>query len=82
MLSVNGKAGGHLNQFLDRDAVTAWADHSGFAVESFVDGDKDHIPIPEEIRWENGTSMKLLGNLGPVDRGAAKSLGARSIRQA
>ena len=63
MLSVNGKAGGHLNQFLDRDAITAWADHSGLVIESFFDGDKAHIPIPEEIRWENGTCMKSLGNL-------------------
>src|SRR5437667_18098 len=31
---------------------------------SVVDDDKGHISIPEEIRWENGTSMKSLGNLG------------------
>ena len=62
--SVKAKAGGPLTQFVDRDAITAWADHSGLAVESFFDGDKGHIPIPEEIRWENGTCMKSLGNLG------------------
>jgi 2-polyprenyl-3-methyl-5-hydroxy-6-metoxy-1,4-benzoquinol methylase len=55
---------GHLIQFVDRDALTTWADHSGLVVESFFDGDKGHIPIPEEIRWENGTVMKSLGNLG------------------
>jgi hypothetical protein len=33
-------------------------------VESFFDGDKGHFPIPEEIKWENGTVMKSLGNLG------------------
>jgi hypothetical protein len=48
----------------DRDAIAAWAGHSGLAVDCFFDGDKGHIPIPEEIRWENGTSMKSLGNLG------------------
>ncbi len=40
------------------------AGHNGPAVDSFFDGDKGHIPIPEEIRWENGTSMKSFGNLG------------------
>ncbi len=62
--SVKAKAGGPLIQFLDRDAIATWAGHSGPAVDSFFDGDKGHIPIPEEIRWENGTSMKSLGNLG------------------
>jgi hypothetical protein len=52
------------NQFVDRDAISAWAAHSGLVVESFFDGDKGHIPIPEEIRWENGMCMKSLGNLG------------------
>jgi hypothetical protein len=54
----------HLNQFIDRDAVAAWAHHSGFAVEQLCDGDKPHIPIPEEIRWDNGNRMGTLGNLG------------------
>jgi 2-polyprenyl-3-methyl-5-hydroxy-6-metoxy-1,4-benzoquinol methylase len=64
MISVKAKAGGHLIQFLDRDAIAAWAGHSGLAVDSFFDGDNGHIPIPEEILWENGTCMKSLGNLG------------------
>ena len=82
MLSVNGKAGGHLNQFLDRDAITAWADHSGLAVESFFDGDKGHIPIPEEIRLEKGTCMKSLGNLGQSVAVLRKVWELGSIRQA
>ena len=64
MVSVNAKPGWLWIQFVDRDAITAWARHSGLVVESFFDGDKPHIPIPEEIRWENGTSTKSLGNLG------------------
>jgi len=64
MGSVLSDAPGQLNQFIDRDAVKAWADHCGLAIETFFDGDKPHIPIPEEIHWENGTSMKSLGNLG------------------
>ena len=27
--SVNAAAGGHLNQFIDRDGIRAWALHSG-----------------------------------------------------
>ncbi|PYL04255.1 MAG: class I SAM-dependent methyltransferase [Verrucomicrobia bacterium] len=64
MVSVNAKPGWLWIQFVDRDAITAWASHSGLMVESFFDGDKPHIPIPEEIRWENGTCTKSLGNLG------------------
>jgi SAM-dependent methyltransferase len=63
-ISLRTKPDGPLIQFVDRDAIAAWADHSGLAVESFFDGDKGHIPIPEEIKWENGTLMKSLGNLG------------------
>jgi SAM-dependent methyltransferase len=62
--SVQSEASGRLNQFVDRDGIAAWASHSGLVVESFFDGDKPHIPIPEEIRWENGMIMKSLGNLG------------------
>jgi SAM-dependent methyltransferase len=64
LVSINTQAGGLWNQFVDRDAISAWAAHSGLVVESFFDGDKGHIPIPEEIRWENGMCMKSLGNLG------------------
>jgi 2-polyprenyl-3-methyl-5-hydroxy-6-metoxy-1,4-benzoquinol methylase len=63
-MSLKAKPGGPLVQFVDRDGLTTWASHSGLRVESFFDGDKGHIPIPEEIRWENGTVMKSLGNLG------------------
>lgn len=47
----------HLNQFLDRDAIAAWALHSGLTVEAIFDGDKPHIPIPEPVRWESGLCM-------------------------
>src|SRR5881398_3315617 len=62
-MSLRAKPGGPLTQFVDRDGLTAWASHSGLMVESFFDGDKGHFPIPEEIKWENGTVMKSLGNL-------------------
>jgi SAM-dependent methyltransferase len=56
--------GVHLNQFVDRDGIAAWAAHSGFEIEQLCDGDKPHIPIPEEIRWDNGNRMGTLGNIG------------------
>lgn len=56
--------GHHLNQFMDRDAIAAWAAHSGFEVVGIYDGDKPHIPIPEEIRWDNGARMGSFGNIG------------------
>ncbi len=63
-MSLRAKPDGPLTQFVDGDGLTAWASHSGLMVESFFDGDKGHFPIPEEVKWENGTVMKSLGNLG------------------
>jgi len=54
----------HLNQFMDRDGIHAWAGHLGLEVEQIADGDKPHIPIPEEIRFDHGAVMKDFGNLG------------------
>jgi SAM-dependent methyltransferase len=79
--SVKAKPGGPLIQFLDRDAIAAWAGHSGLAVDCFFDGDKSHIPIPEDIRWENGTCMKSLGNLGQSVAVLRKVQELESIRQ-
>lgn len=56
--------GRHLNQFLDRDAIRAFAAHTGFELVAIHDGDRPHIPIPEEIIWEGGQRMRGLGNLG------------------
>jgi SAM-dependent methyltransferase len=56
--------GKHLNQFVDRDGISAWAAHSGFEIVSVHDGDKPHIPIPEEIVWDSGARMGSFGQLG------------------
>jgi SAM-dependent methyltransferase len=56
--------GRHLNQFLDRDAIRAFAAHAGLEVVSLHDGDKPHFPIPEEVVWEGGQRMREFGNLG------------------
>jgi SAM-dependent methyltransferase len=60
----NCAPGQHLNQFIDRDAIRAWAGDSGFEIVQLFDGDTPHIPIPEEIRWESGLRMGRMGNLG------------------
>ncbi|WP_404425829.1 class I SAM-dependent methyltransferase [Nibricoccus sp. IMCC34717] len=56
--------GEHLNQFASREAISAWADHSGLKVDSFRRGDEFHIPIPEEIVFENGDRQGCLGTFG------------------
>ncbi|HXQ81836.1 MAG TPA: class I SAM-dependent methyltransferase [Opitutaceae bacterium] len=56
--------GQHANQFVDRDAIREWAAHSGLEVAQLCDGDKPHIPIPEEVLWENGARMESFGCLG------------------
>jgi len=60
----NSKPGQHLNQFIDRDGIHAWALHSGFSVESIRSGDTFHIPVPEEIVFENGDRQGTLGTFG------------------
>lgn len=56
--------GRHLNQFLDRDAIRAFAAHADLEVLSLHRGDKPHFRIPEEVRWEGGQCMRDSGNLG------------------
>lgn len=53
-----------LNQFLSRDAFEAFALNAALDVVSFHDGDRPHIPIEEEVVWENGIRMSGLANLG------------------
>jgi SAM-dependent methyltransferase len=60
----NAQPGQHLNQFVERDAIYAWAEHAGFEVESIQGGDTAHIPIPEEIVFENGTKWGNFGAFG------------------
>jgi ubiquinone/menaquinone biosynthesis C-methylase UbiE len=52
--SVKAKAGGPLIQFLDRDAIAAWAGHRGAAVDSFFDGDKVISRFPKRFGGKMG----------------------------
>jgi len=58
------KFGQHLNQFLEREAILAWAEHADLEVTSIRSGDRHHIPIPEEIKFDRGTRMGNLGTFG------------------
>jgi SAM-dependent methyltransferase len=54
----------HLNMFMDRDAIRAWAAHLDLEIVAIHDGDKPHIPIPRPLTLEDGSTMRERGNLG------------------
>jgi SAM-dependent methyltransferase len=54
----------HLNQFMSRDGIRAWAEHLGLRVIDIQDGDKPHIPVPYPLRLDDGRIIEGKGNLG------------------
>lgn len=54
----------HLNQFVERDAIYAWAAPSGFDVRSIHGGDTDYIPLSEDIVYESGARASGATSLG------------------
>jgi len=54
----------HLNQFMSRDGIEAWARHLGLVVAAVYDGDTPHIPLPHPVTLESGQTMAEMGNLG------------------
>ena len=56
--------GHHLNMFIERNAIVAWAQHLDLEVVAIHDGDKPHVPLSKPITLDNGTVMSGLGNLG------------------
>jgi len=52
------------NQFVDRDALPAWAHHCGLTVELFVDGDKPLIELDAPVTWDDGRTMTERASLG------------------
>jgi SAM-dependent methyltransferase len=54
----------HLNQFIERAAITAWCKNLGLKIEACFDGDTPHIPIDEPLTWHDGRTMTGLGALG------------------
>jgi 2-polyprenyl-3-methyl-5-hydroxy-6-metoxy-1,4-benzoquinol methylase len=53
-----------LTMFMSRDMIGVWASHLGLRLDSFEDGDKPHIPLPNPIVFESGYVMEQQGFLG------------------
>lgn len=53
-----------LNQFMDRGAIQAWAEHLNLQILEITDGDKPHIILDRVVHWDSGAEMSGIGNLG------------------
>jgi hypothetical protein len=62
----HARPGDHLNQFMDRHAIGAWAGHLDFHVDFITDGDKPHIPLNEDLTWHDGRLVQGQGCLGQL----------------
>jgi SAM-dependent methyltransferase len=60
----NARPDRHLNQFLSRDAIAAWAMHAGLDVQAIHPGDSHYIPLPADVVYENGRRISGAGSLG------------------
>ncbi len=63
-----------LNQFMDRDGITVWAQHLGLLVTSIWDGGTPHIPLEGEVRWDDGRVQRGHGDIGHSVAVLAKSM--------
>lgn len=61
---LHGKPTDHLNQFMDRDGIKAFADHLGLSIEKIWDGAIPHIPFEGEVVWDDGRVQRGLGDVG------------------
>jgi ubiquinone/menaquinone biosynthesis C-methylase UbiE len=50
----------HLNMFIERPAISAWARHLGFEIERFIDGDERVIPLPHPVQTDDGSTLEGL----------------------
>ena len=55
---------GHLNMFVERGAISAWAEHLELEIVEFVDGDKSHARLPHPVTLDDGRVMSEWGSLG------------------
>lgn len=53
-----------LIQFMSRDAIQAWAAHLGLSIVEVNDGDKPHVRLNAELRWDDGREMREIGTFG------------------
>jgi SAM-dependent methyltransferase len=60
--NIGGEA--HLNMFMSRDGITAWAKALELEIVAIHDGDKPHIPLQEPVTLDDGSTISGMGNLG------------------
>lgn len=53
-----------LDQFVSRDALSAWAGHLGLDIIEILDGDKQNIPLRAPVTMEHGATYEDLGAMG------------------
>jgi len=58
------RADRRLDQFFERDAIRAWTEHLDLKILEITDSDKPHIALDRLVKWDNGTVMEGIGNLG------------------
>ena len=58
--------GGVLSTWVDRYALSQWADHSGFGEVKFISGDEPHIIIDRDLEFDGGEKISGLARLGPI----------------
>jgi len=61
---LNGGRNVHLHTFIDRGAITCWAEHLGMEVVAFHAADEAFIPLSKPIVYDNGTRVDGMAALG------------------
>jgi ubiquinone/menaquinone biosynthesis C-methylase UbiE len=54
------RAGGnlmHVDQFIDKTALTAWAEHLGFKVDRIFDGTEPYVRLSEDVVRDDGSKI-------------------------
>jgi len=54
----------HLNQFVSRDGIAAWANHSGLKLLKIYSGDDNYIPLRSDVHYDDGRKLTGFGTLG------------------
>jgi ubiquinone/menaquinone biosynthesis C-methylase UbiE len=60
----HGTATDHLNQFMDRDAIRAFAHYLDLQIQDIWSGGIPHIPFDGEVVWDDGRVQTGMGDIG------------------
>jgi ubiquinone/menaquinone biosynthesis C-methylase UbiE len=58
--------GGVLSTWVDRYALSQWAEHTGFGEVKFINGEEPHIIIDRDLEFDDGNRISGLACLGPI----------------